>query len=113
MMRYAAALLLFVHSCAFAAPPYLLLPCQSGTPEPSECRCKLGSDATVVLTPHTDGTGKRYCYCELGGKTGSVAWTVTPANGWGPGPAATGTTDMAQFLPPAALGAATVVPALP
>ena len=100
-------------SRVFAAPPYLLLPCAPGTPAPTECGCKFGTDPTVLMTPHTDATGKKYCYCELGGKTGSVAWTVTPANLWGPGPNATGTVDMTQFAPPAALGAATVVPALP
>lgn len=113
MRLIVAILAMFVAVPATAAPPYLLLPCPTGAVAPSECRCKLAADPTVVMTPHTDAAGNKYCYCELGGKSGSVAWTVTPANLWGPGPVSSGTVDMAQFAPPGALGAATVVPTLP
>ena len=112
-MKFLIAIaLLFTHSCAFAAP-FAVFPCQSGTPKPTECRMKVGAVSSTV-PPHTGATsGSVFCVVDLTGSTGSVAVTATPANDWGAGPTATGTANMVDFSPPAALGAMQVLPEKP
>ena len=101
-MKRLLALTLLLPSLAYAQVWLVSPPCATGTPLPSECRWTIAG-TPLVQPPYTDAAGKVRCATDLAGKTGSVSWSLLPANAYGPATtAATGTADMTQAGPPAA-----------